>query len=111
MRLPSFGVLVAAALLAAACSQSRVESTQPLSTSESHLSRLTAAAAIDLAIQEARRLGEELERYESPVVRFSWHGSEATWHVDFQGRDPQPGNHFSVDIEDRDGSARLHPGR
>jgi hypothetical protein len=111
MRVPSFGVLAAAALLAAACSQSRVESTQPLSTSESHLSCLTAAAAIELAIQEARRLGQEMERYELPVVRFSWHGSGATWHVDFRGRDPQPGNHFSVDIEDRDGCARLHPGR
>lgn len=108
---PQFGVMVAAAMLATTCSQSRVESTQPLSTSESHHSRLTAAAAIDLAVQEARRLGTELERYESPVVRFSWYGPEATWHVDFQGRDPQPGNHFSVDIEDRDGSETLHPGR
>lgn len=110
MQVPSFGVLVAAAVFATACSQSRVESPQPLSTSESHHSRLTASAVIDLAIQEARRLGTDLERYQSPVVRFSWHGSEATWHVDFQGRDPVPGNHFSVDIKDQDGSAILHPG-
>lgn len=110
MRVPSLGVLVAAALLATACSRSRVESPPPLSTSESHLSRLTAAAAIDLAIQEARRLGRELERYESPVVRFSWHGSDATWHITFWGRDPMPGNHFSVETKDRDGSAILHPG-
>lgn len=111
MRIASFGVLIAAALLATACSRSRAESTQPLSTSESNHSRLSAAEAIELAIQEARRLGRELERYESPAVGFSWHGSEATWHVNFQGRDPVPGNHFSVDIEDRDGSARLHAGR
>jgi hypothetical protein len=110
MSVPSLSVLVVAVAIATACSPSGVDSTQPPSTSVSHHSRLTAAAAIELAIQEARRLGTDLERYASPVVRFSWHGPEATWHVDFQGRNPQPGNHFSVDIEDRDGSAVLHPG-
>ena len=111
MRIASFGVLIAAALLATTCSRSRAESTPALSTSDTNYSRLTAAKAIGLAIQEARRLGLDLERYKSPAAGFSWHGSEATWHVDFQGRDPVPGNHFSVAIEDGDGSARLHRGR
>lgn len=111
MRIPTFSILVAAAMLATACSQSGVESTQPLPTSEPYHSHLNATTAVELAIQEVRRLRHDVEQYESPVVKFSWHGSEATWHITFWGRNPMPGNHISVDIRDRDGSAILHPGR
>lgn len=111
MDLARRSVLLVAALCLVACSEACVGANRPLPTSESQLSRLTAAAVVELAMQEAQRSGQELENFEAPVAKFSWHGTEATWHVDFWGRISQPGNHFSVDIEDRSGIASLHPGR
>lgn len=110
MRVASFLAFSTAALLAPACSRTRATATPAITPSELHHSRLTAAEATEMALQEARRQEMELEQYAAPAVRFSWSGSEATWHVDFVGRDAVPGNHFSVDIADRDGSARVHLG-
>lgn len=68
---------------------------------------MTEAEACERAEAFAASLGRELADYDSPRVEFE----DGEWWVFFQGKSGQPGDHFSVVVDDERGDARLVEGR
>jgi hypothetical protein len=64
-------------------------------------------AAIERARKAAAKAGWQLTKFRRPEA--SQDGSN--WRVYFAGRAQRPGNHFSVVVNGRTGSARVIPGR
>ena len=65
------------------------------------------AEVIQIAKRVAEREGYHLEDYREPTARYEHDGK---WSVFFDGREPMPGNHFSVEVDDRTGDAKTYGG-
>lgn len=69
---------------------------------------LDSREAIQLAQRAARKQGISLETYNPPNA--SYNAAEGTWLISFEGKVAMPGNHFSVEIEDKTRKTRLWRG-
>ena len=69
---------------------------------------LDSREAIRLAQRTLRKEGIGLERYHSPNA--SYNAAEGTWLIHFEGKVAMPGNHSSVEINDKTGKTRLWRG-
>jgi hypothetical protein len=63
--------------------------------------------ATDAATTHAEHEGWNLGDYEEPTASLD----AGFWTVDFAGREPRPGNHFLVLVNDATGETELVPGR
>jgi hypothetical protein len=101
-------VSLATMILACGCAQTRtpVVGTTPDRSASSAQPLLTEAQAVRIANQEAERLKIPVREFKGPVVhRFSRH----KWSV-FYHRDKTPGDHFSIEVDDRTGATSFQGG-
>jgi hypothetical protein len=71
---------------------------------------LTHLEVIGIAKQAAERQGYHLRNYRKPAVRYEIGPEGKCWSVFFDCREPFPGNHFYVIVNDRSGVAKVMGG-
>jgi hypothetical protein len=71
---------------------------------------LTTEEAIKIAQLAAKLDGRRLSDYEPPKAHYEFARKDKSWSVFFDGRDPAPGNFFSVSIDDQTGKTELSGG-
>jgi hypothetical protein len=72
--------------------------------------RLSIADAVRIAQHTAKKQGCDLSQYEQHEAEFANSKGGGTWFVFFEGKRKMPGNHFSVTINDKTGSASFQGG-
>ena len=72
--------------------------------------RLSRTEAIDIATRAAVREGYRPAECKKPTARYEIGRDGRFWSVFFDGTVPMPGNHFSVEIDDRTGDAKVYGG-
>jgi hypothetical protein len=72
---------------------------------------MTKTDAVAIANAEAQRQGYNLSQYESPIAEYEFISKDQRWMVFYQGKANDPGNHFSVWVNDRTGKCQLMPGK
>jgi len=78
----------------------------PNATPES--ARLTKEEAFRIARDEMRRLKVDTEKYKAPTATYN--RKQKTWYVSYMGKEPKPGNHCSISVDDQTGKARFKGG-
>jgi hypothetical protein len=74
----------------------------------SAVARLTTNEAVRIAVETAAKSGKYLDKYEVPQALYS--STQRQWMILFEGKEPTPGNHFSVEVDDATGCTQLYPG-
>jgi hypothetical protein len=73
--------------------------------------RLSQAQAISIAKKAAERAGYRLTDYEEPRANYEFTKKNKKWSAFFVGRDPKPGNHFLIWIDDQTEKTEVIPGQ
>jgi hypothetical protein len=73
--------------------------------------KLSKEEVIALANQEAIRQGYKIDQYETPKSKYEFTEKYHSWTVFYEGKQKDPGNHFTVWVNDQTGSCQLMRGK
>ena len=90
--------VVLVALLVWLASPVRAQVDAPPASPARSEAKLSESDAIEIAKDEARRLGIDLEHFDPPRATYMSNGHSSKWHIFFIAKSDQPDNCFSVEV-------------